>query len=219
MSEYSPESTPSGWLSKRYLGVPVVYLAGALVAILVIVAYLGSKKKNTTGAPASTAATVPVDPYSGLATTGTVTTGAPTYYVAPNTQNIDTGAATTEQQWQSQAISALTSTGVSAIDAQAAVLAYTNGQDMTYAQKALVDAAIVKIGLPPVVASVGNVAAEPEPVVNYADINIYSSFYRRRSDQAIMGVLKAGGEHHITLPEWLSMGHPDNLVLGGYTGI
>jgi hypothetical protein len=160
---YSPNPS-SGWLSKRYLGVPVVYLAGAVVAILVIVAYLGSKK-NTTGATASTATTAPVDPYQTLNSTGTVTTSQPVYYVPANTQNVDTTAVQTNADWQKKAVEYLVANGSTVGDAQGAIQAYVTGQDMTYAQSNLVNTAVAKFGLPPTITNIGSVAAKPSDVV------------------------------------------------------
>lgn len=202
------DSSSSGWLSKRYLGVPVVYLAGGLVAILVMVAYLGSRKKNTTGAPAvGTQNTTPVDPYSGLASNGTVTTAAPVYYVSPNTQNVPTQTIQTMAAWEAGAVSYLVGQGVNGTDAQSAITAYANGQDMTYAQKALVDKAIAGYGMPPQITSIGHTTP------NYADINTYVSFRRDATPPyAIYGILPDGTEHHMTPSEWLLIGHPDNRI-------
>ena len=160
---YSVPVSSGGWLSKRYLGIPVVYLAGAVVAVLVIVAYLGSKKNTTgaTGTATGTATTVPVDPYSVLNSTGTVSTGTPTYYVGSNTQNVDTTAVQTNADWQKSAVEYLISTGSTVGDAQGAIQAYITGQDMTYAQGNLANQAVAKLGTPPTITNIGAVAAKP----------------------------------------------------------
>jgi hypothetical protein len=165
MSEsYSVAPSSTGWLSKRVAGIPVVYLAGAVVAILVIVAYLGTKK-NTTGATASTATTVPVDPYTTLNSTGTVTTSQPVYFVPQNTQNVDTPAVQNNADWQRAAVQYLVASGNTIGDAQGSIQAYITGKDMTYAESNLVNTAVAKNGMPPTITNIGTVAPKIDPIV------------------------------------------------------
>lgn len=209
-----PTPTNNGWLSKRYLGIPVVYLAGAVVAILVIVAYLGSKK-NTTGATASTATQVPVDPYQTLNSTGTVTTSQPVYFVAPNSQNIDTTVTETNASWQKKAVEYLVSSGSTVGDAQGAVQAYITGQSMSYAQGALINQVVAKYGLPPTITNIGTVAPNPSlGTVNSLPVRTAAYFmdpasYKvigRRADGGIYGILQdTGAIHEISWPEWMAL--------------
>lgn len=157
-SDYSVPDASSGWTSKRVYGIPIVYLAGGFVAILVIVAYLGSKKNTTGNAGTATATNAPVDPYATVTSTGTVSTGVPVYYVGSNTQNVDTGTIQTNSDWQKQAVEYLVSTGVSVGDAQGAIQAYLNGQDMTYTQGGYVNNVVAKYGVPPTINNIGTVA-------------------------------------------------------------
>lgn len=204
MSEYSVASNSgtASWMNKRYAGVPAVYLAAGAVLILVYVAYRVTKNplKNTTGAPATSAANVtPVDPYQGLASNGTVTTSQPVYYVSPNTQNVDTGAGQTMAQWEKSAVDYLVTTGVPIATAQGAIMAYVNGLDMTYEQSDLVNKAVAKVGTPPTLSSVGAVAPRN---IDWTDPNNYVSYQRVADTGSISGIMADGTIHHFTLPEW-----------------
>lgn len=141
---------------KKIVGVPVLYLAGASVIILAIVAW--KMKPNLTSAVTSgdgteTADGAPdaggdpngttSDPYASLRTNGTVTTAPVDTTNAP-------GVVTTNEEWLKTATQAIAdSTSTTPLDAQQALQAYLNGDKLTSAQQAIVNLAIVKAGQAP----------------------------------------------------------------------
>lgn len=139
---------------KKVIGIPVIYLAGAFVAILAVVAW----KMKPTPAPADTtpvdsggsAADNAINPtdYSGLATQGTVTVVQSPPTDTPN------ASITTNQEWVTKGVSWLVSSaagtnrtdGTTALDA---LNKYINGEDYSYDQRLLINAVISEYGPPP----------------------------------------------------------------------
>lgn len=140
--------------AKKVLGVPVLYVAGAAVIILAIVAYrmkASSAPADTPaeGAPdAGTTDTTSGDPYDGFETKGTV-------IVSPNPvpnpdQELANQSIQTNQEWLVKATQYLiTKNNVTGTTAQSALTKYLDGQDRSYDENALVDAVIKEFGLPP----------------------------------------------------------------------
>lgn len=138
---------------KKVLGVPALYLAGAFVVILAVVAY---RMKST-----ATDKTPPVDnggtdesapgvgelsdPYAGLGTQGTVTV----QQVATNPA--DTGNdVKTNEDWVRAGAEWLTSAkGVAGSRGYSALHKYINGQDRTFEEQGWVDDVIKEKGQPP----------------------------------------------------------------------
>jgi hypothetical protein len=150
--------------SKKVAGIPVLYLAGAFVVILAVVAY---RMKSTSGVDATDTSN-PEDAgavagesdaatdYSSLATTGTVT-------VVQSAQNDVQTAVYTNSDWSRDAIAYLVSEkNVSGVEAQVAVNKFFDGSDLSYEEKQWIDACIVKLKAPPDgVGSVGIIGTQP----------------------------------------------------------
>jgi phage tail protein X len=147
---------------KKVAGVPVLYLAGAFVAILAIVAW---KMKPSSGQDLG-----PVDEtdgtgsdetggaadYSGLNTQGTVT-------VVQGTQTETEAVKPTNEDWERSAVEFLVDSGLATpSEAQAAIHLYLEGGDLSYAQGQLKDAAIRKLKLPPEpLVTIGSIGTSP----------------------------------------------------------
>jgi hypothetical protein len=136
---------------KKIAGVPVLYLAGAFVAILAIVAW---KMKPSTppeeprGDESTTPGNVPTDEgdvdYSGLATNGTVTVVQGTPATAQD------AAKQTNDDWEREAVNFIVDSGLASPGvAQTAIHKYLEGSDLSYEEGQLRDAAIKKLKLPP----------------------------------------------------------------------
>lgn len=139
---------------KKVAGVPVIYLAGGFVVILAIVAWKmksSSAPEEPTGDESTTTDNVPGDSdeatdlagdYSGLKTTGTV-------IVAPQQTTAEEAVKETNESWERSAITYLMTQKYTAGDAQTGINKYLGGEDLTFAQGQMRDAAISKLGLPP----------------------------------------------------------------------
>lgn len=146
-------------VSKKVAGVPVVYIAGAFVAVLVVVAI---KMKPTVTAEDDATPNQPAEEldaaedYSSLATTGTVTV------VQAATPEAETTTATNEQ-WGRSAVEYLVSENMATpSEAEAAIYHYLQGADLSYSEGQLKDAAIRKLKLPPEpLPNVGTVGSQP----------------------------------------------------------
>lgn len=151
---------------KKVAGIPVLYVAGAFVVILAIVAY---KMK-----PASSEDSGPVDEtqgespdqtggaadYSGLETQGTVT-------VVQGSPNTSEPVKATNDDWERSAVEYLIEAKLATpSDAQVAIHRYLEGADLTYEQGKLKDAAITKLKLPPepltTIGTIGNAPAQKQ---------------------------------------------------------
>jgi hypothetical protein len=140
---------------KKVAGVPVIYLAGGFVVILGIVAY---KMKSTatppaTGDESTTTDNVPTDgasdasgmagDYSGLSTTGTV-------IVSPQQTTTEDAVKETNDTWERSAVTYLIESKLATPgDAQSAISHYLSGNDLSFDEGKLRDAAITKLKLPP----------------------------------------------------------------------
>lgn len=149
--------------NKRVAGVPVLYLAGAFVAVLAIVAW---KMKPSTppeeprGDEGTTSENAPgneVD-YSGLESQGTVTVVQPTV-----PQTTPDPVVKTNQDWVREGAEWATANNkASGSAAYAALNKYVNGQDRSFDEQVIVDAVLKEKGQPPdSIAEGGNVGSKP----------------------------------------------------------
>lgn len=149
---------------KKVAGIPVLYLAGAFVAILAIVAWKMKPSvppEEPTGDESTTPGNVPTDEgdvdYSGLATNGTVT-------VVQGNQNQDQAAdAPTNDDWERSAVDYLVSAKMATPgEAQSAINKYLEGANLSFDEGKLRDAAITKLKLPPEpLHTIGSTGSEP----------------------------------------------------------
>jgi len=152
-------------LKRKVAGVPVLYLAAGFVAVLALYAW---KTKSTTGT--QNAAQSESDVMAGAADTSQLfpSTDLGTVYVQPadsltGTDNAAQGYATNDDWLKAAADYLIKNKGVTPGEAQAALQAYLDGNTMSYKQSALKDAAIVAIGYPPYLPSIGG--TEPQTAV------------------------------------------------------
>lgn len=145
---------------KKVAGIPVLYLAGAFVTILAIVAYkmkptsgedLGSEDGGDQGDPTNGAAD-----YSGQIGSGTV-------IVAPSTPDPVEADKPTNEEWGRSAVDYLVESNLATPSvAEAAIHKYLEGADLTFEQGKLKDAAILKLKLPPEpLVGIGSIGTAP----------------------------------------------------------
>lgn len=134
---------------KKVAGVPVLYLAGAFVAILALVAWKMKPSASEDPADVPDAANPGEEPdnnpdgYAGLATNGTVTVVQPT----PEKPE---PIVVTNDMWGADAIKLLIGDNkATAGDAQAAISKYLAGDALSFAEGELRDYAVSKKGPPP----------------------------------------------------------------------
>lgn len=153
-------------MRKKVAGVPVIYLAGAAVIILGIVAY--RMKPTTNPATTDNTATDAANPsgatdeanagadYAGLSSTGTVV-------VAPQTTTPVDAVKETNESWGRTAATYLTTEKHhNAGDAQEAITLYLQGSPLSFDQGAMRDEAIAKLGYPPeALDTIGTVSQRP----------------------------------------------------------
>jgi hypothetical protein len=147
---------------KKVAGIPVLYLAGAFVAILAIVAWKMKPSVKEDPAPDDESAAADSDPtdgagdYSGLATQGTVT-------VVQGTQQPEEAVKATNEDWERSAVDYLVESNLATpSEAQNAINKYLAGSELTFDEGKLKDAAIRKLKLPPEpLATIGTVGTAP----------------------------------------------------------
>ncbi len=156
----SPLETIKSSTRKKVLGVPVLYVAGGLVAVLAVYAWKAKKTVSETAASAdtfsSTDASAPIGEAFPELSSGTVV-------VAPATPaaTVETGFESNDE-WIKAGISQLEGESPTAV--QGALQAYLNGQQISYQQGRWVDSVLRMQGAPPFLQDVGGVAAETAPV-------------------------------------------------------
>lgn len=157
----------SEFSKKKVLGVPVLYLVGAFVAILALVAWklkpsvdptsgdATATDENATGVSEDQATDTMPD-YSSLDNTGTVV-------VSPVTPTPADVVAETNDTWLRAAIAdVVAAKAATAADAQSALTKYLAGDNLSYDEGKIRDVALTKTGLPPEpLAQVGSVSALP----------------------------------------------------------
>jgi hypothetical protein len=152
---------------KKVAGIPVLYLAGAFVAILAIVAWKmkpSTPDEEVTGDEATTPGNVPKDSgdpdgadYSGIVSPGTVT-------VVQGTQTADQEAVKqTNEDWERSAVDFLVESNLATpSEAQDAIRKYLDGAALSFDEGKLKDAAIRKLKLPPEpLQTIGTVGTTP----------------------------------------------------------
>lgn len=156
----------SEFASKKVLGVPVLYLIGGAVAILVIVAWKMKPSKpdavDETPADAADVGGETADPYDDFETKGTVIV-SPTAVPNPD-PSLANQSITTNQEWVMKGTAFLLAHNkASGTEASGALNKYLNGQDRSYEEEILVNLVIGELGLPPDGADQGGTAG-PKPI-------------------------------------------------------
>lgn len=152
---------------KKVAGIPVIYLAGAFVVILAIVAYrmqnkapvvdkAGTADAAGTGVDGSGNAVDEGAAYAGLASNGTVT-------VAPQATPTETAVEQTNDMWLRSAAKDVADAKIAtAADAQAALSKYLTGDNLSFDEGKIRDYAVQKDGLPPEpLQQIGTVSTAP----------------------------------------------------------
>lgn len=135
---------------RKVFGIPLLYIAGAFVIILAIVAY--KMKPSTPPADATDASATGVDTdgkatdessYAGLATNGTVV-------VAPQQPAAEEATQETNDTWLRAAITEVNKAKIAtAGDAQAALSKYLSGDNLSFDEGKIRDYALEHVGIPP----------------------------------------------------------------------
>lgn len=152
-------------MHKKVAGIPVIYLAGAAVAILAVVAWRMKPKSDSeevppdAGGPEDTSAVDEAADYSGLATQGTVT-------VVQQPASTDNANPTieTNQTWISKGTQWLVAEkNVLGADASLALTKHVNGQDQSFQEREWINAVYKQFGPPPDGAADGGGTAGAKP--------------------------------------------------------
>lgn len=146
--------------SKRVLGVPVLYLVGAGVAVLAV--YAWRLKPASEGPPSASE-----DPSSADATDVVASDTLPTLpqgtVVAASTTASGSGASNssieTNSDWLRKGVAYLISLGKNPGDSQVALQTYLSGSSLSYAQGQMRDYVVKEYGIPPEDFIAGNTAA------------------------------------------------------------
>lgn len=151
--------------AKKVLGVPILYLIGAAVAILVVVAWKMKPSKpdavDETPVDAADVGGETADPYDDFETKGTVIV-QPT---VPNPDpNLSNQSIETNQQWVTKGTTfLLTENKASGTEAASALNKYLTGQDRSYEEDILINLVIKELGPPPDGSDQGGTTG-PKPV-------------------------------------------------------
>lgn len=157
MSSQPPISS-SSFFARKVGGIPVIYLVGGFVLVLVVIAW---RMKPLSGTGASDAATQPEFADDTIRTEsaypplplGTVT--APNPGTGVGTPDSGNSSIDTNTDWLKAGVEFLVTKNESPGAAQSALTAYLNGDDLTTDQARMRDLAIREFGLPPDPGSVG----------------------------------------------------------------
>lgn len=197
---------------KKVLGVPAIYLAGAFVVILAVVAY---KMKSTTTPDATTDSTdtsgtgaaPTANPYDSLNPDGNGTVVV--QQLGPNANTDTEPVVKTNSDWVNEgAVWLGKNKSVAGTQAIAALNKYVNGQDRTYDEEQWVNAWIAQDGPPPDgVAEGGNVGNKPavrqlsslpgyHTVMGNTDDSYgeLATIYYGHSDQQVYDLLQAAND-------------------------
>jgi hypothetical protein len=145
---------------KKFIGVPVIYWGLVVAGVLAFFAYKtkgAPTGDKTQGSPDSESDVTDNDAMDSLRTDGTVV-------VQPTPTPVANVIEPTNNKWLASAVDYIVNTKKLATvgDAQSALTKYLNGDDLTYFEGTLRDAAVTKLGLPPEgVAKVGQTANKP----------------------------------------------------------
>lgn len=154
-SDYAPKV--SGIMSRKVLGVPVIYLAAGFVLILAVYAW-----RTKTAAPASDAVIdEPAVESFPRPSDGTVIVQSQTPPTPPPAESEEFR---TNSEWVRSGVEFLVSQNVSFVTASKALQEYVAGHNMSFAQHGLVNRVIKHQGLPPVLPRPGSVGPQPAKV-------------------------------------------------------
>ena len=202
----SPSGNSKSWINRKVGNVPIIYIVGAGVFLLVVLAFMSTRTPKQVENPTTGNNNEPSPAERNLARTTTVVT-APTYQAPISTIN---GGIETNEQWLAKGIQYLISKGISGGMAQAALQKYLQGADLSYQEGTYRDLALKQFGAPPNVVDLGKTRRSPltqtppnDELINWADPKSYASFYKRGQD--IIGVTHEGREHHVQWNEWQSL--------------
>jgi len=134
-----PSNSPvkTGWMQKKVFGIPAVYLAVGFVLILALVAW---RLKSTTPTATTTDTTNP----DATATSEDLNPAVPTGTVyAQNPQTPDQPVIETNDTWMRKSLAFLIAKGENPGTVQLALQHYLAGNDLTYDEGRLRDAAVV----------------------------------------------------------------------------
>lgn len=150
MADGAPVST--GFLRKKIFGkIPVIYVLGVFILILAIVAYRMKANEPTDATDTPAATDEASDSTDVLATGDTDSLATGGTVVAPPASNpvVGNDAISDNQTWLRKAVEFLGSQGVGAGNAQVAMQAYLNGDNLSNQQGVWRDKAVKQLGLPP----------------------------------------------------------------------
>lgn len=150
----------SEFAHKKVAGIPVLYLAGAAVIVLAIVAWrmkpsadFTDDPDQTQGAPEDGSTLEPQegdDPYGSLATNGTVTVvQQPTAPVTPDIMDTNEEWIKAGAEWAVTAAAQAKGVHTTGAAAVAALNQWLQGEDLNYDQTQIVEAVIAEKGQPP----------------------------------------------------------------------
>jgi len=156
----------SGMMDKKVAGIPVVYIAGLFVAILVVIAWRMKTAKDTPP-PEDAAATDTADVSGDPASPG----GAPTFvanpppaYISPDA-NQGPASIDSNDMWARRSIEWLAANGHGSIDqATVAIQKYLAGEHLSVNEGKLRDMAISHFGLPPELPTSGGTDEGSDPI-------------------------------------------------------
>lgn len=155
MSDVKPPA--AGIMSRKWLGIPVAYYA--LIVALVIAYYAWRARPVAAPVPEPEMAGG-TEAYPAMSY-GTV---APVTYEAPQnpfTPPVGNASIANNDEWLAKGVALLSERGTSPGDAQLALQAYLNGEDLTFQQGGMRDMVIREYGLPPAPGVVGRTADAP----------------------------------------------------------
>ena len=152
-----------GILSRKVLGIPVLYIA--IVLVLALAFYAWRAKSSSDSAPAADTGDDTADEGGAadvsalypIAPTGTVYAGQPQSAVTDNAEYYGNA------QWLAKAVMGMAAKGKSPGEVQIALQAYLNGDHLTYDQAMIRDQAIKDHGFPPETFTAGTADGKPVP--------------------------------------------------------
>jgi|SRR6478736_2030108 len=157
-------SVPTGFLRRKAFGkIPIIYIIGVFVLMLAIVAYRmkANAPTDTTDTTAATDAAAASDDVLATGNTDSLATGG-TVTVPPASNPIVGNAAISDNQtWLRKGVEFLGSRGVGAGNAQVALQAYLNGDQLSYQQGVWRDSTVKELGLPPEAFQAGTTLGKP----------------------------------------------------------
>jgi hypothetical protein len=148
-------------LTKRVAGVPVLYIAGGVVAVLAVYAWrtkasaTGPVATDTAGSTAEASSALGGEAYPQMETGTVVVQPALPVAAGPGNPTI-----TSNDDWVAFGVAFLGKQGVAGGEAQMALQTYIDGGQLSYGQGQLRDRVIAEYGVPPIPTSGGETSAE-----------------------------------------------------------